>query len=38
MWKNNDLKNVVVEMATIGTVVTNGVSTLLKFWLNQTFQ
>ena len=29
MWKNNDLKNVIVKMATIGTVVTNGASALI---------
>ena len=28
MWKNNDLQNVVVKMATIGTVATNDASTL----------
>ena len=28
MWKNNDLKNVIVKMATFGTVAENGASTL----------
>ena len=30
MWKNSDLKNVMVKMATISTVATNGASTLVK--------
>ena len=29
MWKNSDLKNLISKMATISTVATNGVFTLL---------